>query len=105
MKSDWQDAAFIVMMTSVLIAIASRSVFWRNYAFWMSLVMSSAIQLIIVHSWMHRLGDLSRVQGRGAFFVGLLLFIAVYGIVRLLQRLFQSQEDQTMHSGDGHAFE
>jgi hypothetical protein len=60
MESDWQDAAFIVIMTSVLIAIASRSVFWRNIAFWMSLVMSSAIHLVLVHSWTRRLGDLSR---------------------------------------------
>ena len=102
MKSDWQDAAFIVMMTSILIAIASRSVFWRNSAFWMSLVMSSAIHLVLVHSWTRRLGDLSRSQGRGAALLGVVLFLATYGFVRLLQRMFRSG-DQTTHCGEGHA--
>jgi hypothetical protein len=98
-KSEWQEAAFIVMMTSVLIAIASRSVFWRNFAFWMSLVMSSVIQLVVVHSWTQRLGDLSRSQGRGAALLGFVLFLAVYGFVRLLQRMFHSKEDRTTHTG------
>ena len=105
MKSDWQDAAFIVMMTSVLIAIASRTVFWRNFAFWMSLVMSSAIHLVLVHSWTRRLGDLSRSQGRGAALLGFVLFLAIYGFVRLLQRMFHSEGDQTTHSGEGHVLE
>ena len=105
MKSDWQDAAFIVMMTSVLIAIASRSVFWRNFVFWMSLVMSSAIHLVLVHSWTRRLGDLSRSQGRGAALLGFVLFLAIYGFVRLLQRMFHSEGDQTTHSGEGHVLE
>lgn len=105
MKSDWQDAAFIVMMTSVLIAIASRSVFWRNFAFWMSLIMSSAIHLVLVHSWTRRLGDLSRNQGRGAALLGFVLFLAIYGFVRLLQRMFHREGDQTTHSGEGHVLE
>src|ERR1700674_33622 len=105
MKSDWQDAAFIVMMTSILIAIASRSVFWRNFAFWMSLVMSSAIHLVLVHSWTRRLGDLSRSQGRGAALLGFVLFLAIYGFVRLVQRMFHSEGDQTTHSGEGHVLE
>jgi hypothetical protein len=33
MKPEWQDAAFIVMITSVLIAFATRRVFWGNSAF------------------------------------------------------------------------
>lgn len=105
MKSDWQDATFIVMMTSVLIAIASRSVFWRNIAFWMSLVMSSAIHLVLVHSWSRRLGDLSRSQGRGAALLGFVLFLAIYGFVRLLQRMFHSEAEQTTHSGEGRVLE
>jgi hypothetical protein len=100
MKPDWQDAAFIVMMTSVLIAIASRSIFWRNFAFWMSLVMSSAIHLVLVHSWTRRLGNLSRSQGRGAALLGFVLFLAIYGFVRLLQRMFHRDGDQTTHSGE-----
>jgi len=105
MKSDWQDAVFIVMMTSVLIAIASRSVFWRNFAFWMSLVISSAIHLVVVHSWTQRLGDLSRSQGRGAALLGFVLFLAVYGFVRLLQRMLNNKEVPTAHSEDSHVSE
>jgi len=105
MQSDWQDAAFIVMMTSVLIAIASRSVSCRNFAFWMSLVMSSAIHLLLVHSWTRRLGNLNRSQGRGAALLGFALFLAIYGFVRLLQRMFHSEGDQTTHSGEGHVLE
>lgn len=105
MKSEWQEAAFIVMMTSVLIAIASRSVFWRKFAFWMSLVISSAVHLVVVHSFTRRLGDLSRSQGRGAALLGFVLFLAVYGFVRLLQRMFHIEEGQTTHSGDGHVLE
>lgn len=105
MKSDWQDAAFIVMMTSILIAIASRSVFWRNFSFWISLVMSSAIHLVLVHSWTRRLGDLSRIQERGAVLLGIVLFLAIYGLVRLLQRMFHSKGDQTTDSGEGRVLE
>ena len=104
-KSDWQDAAFIVMMTSVLIAIASRSVFRRNFAFWMSLVISSAVHLVLVHSWTRRLGDLSRSQGRGAALLGFVLFLAIYGFVKLVQRMFHIEGDQTTHSGEGHVLE
>jgi hypothetical protein len=105
MKSEWQEAAFIVMMTSVLIAIASRSVFWRKFAFWTSLVISSAVHLVVVHSFTRRRGDLSRSQGRGAALLGFVLFLAVYGFVRLLQRMSRTEGDQTTHSGDGHVLE
>jgi hypothetical protein len=104
-KPEWQEPAFIVMTTSVLIAIASRSVFWRKVGFWMSLVISSAIHLVVVHSWTQRLGDLSRSQGRGAALLGFVLFLAVYGLVLLSQRMFRGEESQTMHSGNGHALE
>src|ERR1700752_2865484 len=40
-KSDWQDTAFIVTMTSVIIAVACRKAFWRKLAFWISLGVSS----------------------------------------------------------------
>jgi hypothetical protein len=105
MNSEWQDAAFIVMMTSVLIAIASRSVFWRKFTFWMSLLISSAIDLLIVHAWTKRAGDLGRGVGKLATLLGFFLFFAVYGFVRLLQRMFHRQEDQRTDSGDGHVLE
>ena len=92
MKSDWQDAVFIVTMTSVLIVIASRSLFWRKIAFWMSLGISSAVHLVLVHAWAQRVRILSHNQGRGAAVLGLLLFLAVFGLVSLLRRNFCGKE-------------
>jgi hypothetical protein len=105
MKSEWQEAAFIVMMTSVLIAIASKSVFWRNPAFCMSLVISSAIHLVVVHACTQRVSNLSRGASKGAAVLGFLLFFAVYKFVSALRRMLHREEDQTTHSGDGHVLE
>jgi NADH:ubiquinone oxidoreductase subunit 4 (subunit M) len=80
------------MIASVVIVVASRSVFWRKIAFWMSLVISSAIQLAVVHAWTKKVPDLSRAQGKGAVFLGLVLLLAVYGLVRFLQRMFYGKE-------------
>ena len=91
MKPEWQDAAFIVMMTSVLIAIASRRVFRRNSAFWVSLIISSAIHLAVVHALAQRVPNLNRREGRLAA-LGIVLFFAVYGFVRLLQRMVYGEE-------------
>lgn len=94
LKPDWQDSAFLVMMTSVFIAVAFRSDFWRNFTFWMSLVMSSAIHLVIVHAWTRRVGDLSRGEGKLGAMLGFMLWVAVYRLIRLLQRMFHSEEGQ-----------
>jgi hypothetical protein len=98
----WRDAAFIAMMTSVIIAIACKSVFWRNFVFWVSLLISSAIHLVVVHALTQPVGNLSRGAGKGAAVLGFLLFLAVFGFLRLLQRMFNSEEILTAHSGDGH---
>jgi hypothetical protein len=106
MKSDWQEAAFIVMMTSVLIAIGSRSVFWRNFTFWMSLVMSSAIHLFVVHAFTQRvsISNLSRGAGRGAAVLGFLLFFGVYKFVSVLQRNFYGKgASDSTETADGRA--
>ena len=92
LKSGWEDAAFIVMMTSVLIVTASRSVFWRKPSFWISLVISSAIYLALLHAWTQRVPIFSRYQGRGLAMLGLLLFLAVYGLVSLLRRSLYAKE-------------
>jgi hypothetical protein len=92
MTPDWQDAAFLVMLPSVLIVVASRSVFWRKLAFWISLGISSAIHLYVVHVWTKRVPVLSRSHGKGAAFLGFVLFFAVYGVVRLLRRIFYGKE-------------
>ena len=88
MKPEWQDAAFIVMITSVLIAFATRRVFWGNSAFWMLLAMSSVIHLAVVHAWTLRAGELNRPQGRLAILLGVVLFMVIFGLVRLLRRMF-----------------
>ena len=105
MNSEWEEPAFIAMAVSVLIAFATRSVFWRNFAFWTSLVISSAIYLVVVHAWTRRVSNLSRGEGELAAFLGIVLFLAVYGLVRLVQRMFSNEEVLTTHSGDSHALE
>lgn len=92
MGPDWQDAAVIVMLTSVGIAIASRRLLWRKFTFWISLLISSAIHLVVVHAFTQRLGNLNHSQGRGAIVLGLLLFLAVYGSIWLLQRMLYGRK-------------
>ena len=91
LKPDWQDAAVCVMIASVLIVFAT-SVSWRDISFWMSLVISSAIHLVVVHTWRQRVSDFSRGDGKLASLLGIVLFIAVYGLVRLLQGNFYSEQ-------------
>jgi hypothetical protein len=96
LNSDWQEAAVIVMLTSVGLAFIVRS--WRNIAFWISLGISSAIQLIVVHPWTRHTPDLSRAEAKIAFFLGFVLFLVVYESVRLLRQVFHGgQEGQMMH--------
>jgi hypothetical protein len=90
LNPDWREAAVIVMITAVMIAFWAIS--WRKIAFWMSLGISSTIQLLVVHVWTRRTPDLSRAAGRGALFIGLALFLIVYAIVRFLQRTLYGKE-------------
>lgn len=92
LKAGWEDAAFMVMMTSVLIVTASRSVFRRKSTLWVSLVVSSAIYLVLLHAWTQRVPIFRRYQGRGLAVLGLLLFLAVYGLVSLLRRSLYGKE-------------
>ena len=91
MKPDWQEAAVDVMFASVFIAVTS-SVWRRKIGFWMSLLISSAIHLVVVHAWMQRVGNFSRGQGKLAILLGFVLFFAVYGIVWMLRRNFYGEE-------------
>ena len=95
LKPDWQDAAIIVMIASVVMAFASS--FYRNFAFWMSLVMSSAIHLAVVHAWTQRVPIFSRGYAKLAAMLGLVLFLAVYGLVWWLRWIFHGEEDQATH--------
>lgn len=91
MKPDWQEAAVLVMFASVVIAVVGRSL-WRKMGFWMSLVLSSGIHLFVVHTWIQRVGNLSRRQGKFAILLGCVLFIAAYGFVWLLRRNLYGEE-------------
>jgi hypothetical protein len=91
LKPDWQEAAVHVMFASVFIAVAS-SVWWRKIGFWMSLVISSATHLFVVHAWIQRVGNFSSGQGKLAVLLGFVLFFAVYGILRVLRRSFYGEE-------------
>jgi hypothetical protein len=91
MRPDWQEAAVHVMFASVFIAVIGSS--WRRkIGFWMSLLLSSAIHIFVVHAWIQRVGNLSRGQGKLAILLGFVLFFAVYGFVWLLRRNFYGTE-------------
>lgn len=85
LKPEWQDAAVLVMITAVGIAVGWRSL-WRDSASWMALILSSTMQLVVAHAWVQRSGELSRGAGRLAAFLGFVLFFAIYGCIRLLRR-------------------
>jgi hypothetical protein len=91
MKPDWQEAAVDVMFASVFIAVAS-TVWWRRISFWMSLAISSAIHVAVVHAWIRQVGNFSRGQGKLAVLLGFVLFFTVYGVVFLLRRNFYGEE-------------
>jgi hypothetical protein len=104
LNPDWQEAALIVMLTSVGLAFIVRS--WRNIVFWISLGVSSAIHLIVVHAWTRQTPDLGHARAKIAFFLGFVLFLVVYGAVRLLRRVFHGgEEGQTIHRGKDHVLE
>ena len=104
LNPDWQEATILVMLTSVGLAFIARS--WRNIAFWISLGISSAIHLIVVHAWTRQTPELSHSEAKIAFFLGFVLFLVVYGAVRLLQRVFHGgEEGQTIHHGKDHVLE
>jgi len=90
-KPDWQEAAVPVMFASVFIAVVGRS-WWRKMGFWMSLILSSAIHMFVVHAWIQRVGNFSSGQGKLAILLGCVLFFAVYGFVWRLRRSFYGEE-------------
>jgi cation transport ATPase len=104
LNPDWQEAAIIVMLTSVGLAFIVRS--WRNILFWVSLGVSSAIHLLVVHAWARQTPELGHNEAKGAFFLGFVLFFIVYVAVRLLRRVFHAgEEGQTIHRGKDHVLE
>ena len=90
LKPDWEEAAAYVMIPSVMVTVGWKSL-WRDIAFWMSLILSSAIQLAIAHAWIQRAGGLNRGAGKLAALLGFGLFVVIYGSVRLLRRSFYGE--------------
>jgi hypothetical protein len=87
LRTEWEEAAVCAVIAFVTITVGWRSL-WRDIAFWMALILTSAIQLAVVHAWAQRAGELSRGAGKLATLLGFVLFIAIYGGVRLLRRNF-----------------
>jgi hypothetical protein len=79
LKPDWQKAAVDVTIASVFILVGWRKL-WREIAFWLSLILSSTLQLAFVHAWVHRAGELSRGAGKLAALLGFLLFFAIMDV-------------------------
>ena len=91
LKPDWEQAAACTVIATVVGVVGWRSL-WRDVAFWMALILSSAIQLVTVHAWVQRQGSpLSHGYGQAATLLGFLLWIVVYGIVGFLRRKIQTQ--------------
>ena len=91
MRPDWQEAAMYVMFASISVAVVGRS-WWRKIGFRMSLILSSAIHLFVVHAWIQRVRNLSRGSGKLAILLGFVLFFVVCGFVWLLRRNFYGTE-------------
>lgn len=93
LRPDWQEAAAIVMITSIMVAFSAIS--WRKIAFWISLIISSALQLLLLHAITGGVLSLGWVQRRGAASVGILLFAAVYTFIRFVQRMLGGKGSAT----------
>jgi hypothetical protein len=90
LKPDWEETAVYVMIPLVIVTVGFRSL-WRDTAFWVAVIFASAIQLGIVHAWIQRVGELGRGAGRAGALLGFLLFVAIYGCIRLLRRNFYGE--------------
>ena len=92
MKPDWEEAALLMMFTSVSITVGFGTSLWRKMVFWVSLILSSSIHVVAVHRWVPRAGNLSRGQGKLAILLGIVLFCAIYGLGWVLRRNFYGEE-------------
>lgn len=90
LKPDWQEAAVCTVLASVMIVVGWRSL-WRDTGYWTALIVSSSAQLVIVHVWTRRVGELSRVAGKAATLLGFVFFLAMYGCIRLFRRKFDAE--------------
>jgi hypothetical protein len=83
LPADWQEAAGYAVFSSVFLAVWFFSNWGRRLGFWISLLISTTTHTLIVHAWIVRIGtDMlwrHRGDGKGAVFLGLILFLVVYG--------------------------
>lgn len=91
MKPDWQEAALHVLFASAFVFVVGRP-WWGKTGFWVSLLLSSAIQLFVVQVWIQRAGSLSSKKGQAAILLGWALFLAIYCSFRLLWRSIYGRE-------------
>ena len=92
----WQETAFYVLVSTAFIVVAFRS-WMRKIWFWTALLISSSVQALVVHSWIIRFGALDGWEHRGAqklaAFLGIALFLALYGTGILVSRkIYGNQE-------------
>ena len=92
LTSDWEDAAAYAMIVSIGIVVGSRRDLWRKRVFWISLVISSAIYLVVVHLWTYQVPYPPHSARKGALVLGFLLFFGVYSFVSILRRIFYGKE-------------
>jgi hypothetical protein len=85
MSADWEKSMPEVMFASVATA-GFGNPWWRKITFWMSWAISSAINLVIAHAWLQRVGKFSRWQGDIVVLLGFVLFFFIFALVSFLRR-------------------
>jgi hypothetical protein len=90
--SHWMDPLFFAIISSVIIGAATRTVFLRDFVFWMSLIISSAILFISAHAWSQRVHGFRHSEGKLVGLIGFVLFFVVYRFVRFLQKQLHSEQ-------------
>lgn len=96
LHADWQEAAGYAIFSSVFLAVWFFSYWGRRLDFWVSLLISTTAHLLIVHAWIVHIGtDMlwrHRGDGKGAVFLGLILFFVVYAGGTFLRRKFYGEQ-------------
>jgi hypothetical protein len=92
LRPDWQDAAVMVMISSIVVIFYVSE--WREVAYWISLAISSAIHLFVAHAITRRIPNLSSGASKGLTVLGLVIFAGVYYGARFLQRSFYGTSGQ-----------
>jgi hypothetical protein len=90
-RKDWEESAEHVTWATVMIGIIS-TFWWRNVAFWLSLLISTCMHLYLLHSWIIRHGGLSGGRsGELAILLGIVLFIMTFGFLSYIRHQFSPQ--------------